>query len=355
MADTIADLMKGGTDCGGAEILTIYTKVSGTFAVYRTRERVVIHYSDDPVLGAEQRKALAPLNPLRGQITGLVDGWRVDEREKFASRAALFDRRLADALIVALQGFVTQAEVLLREIRDDVLAERTSLARVYYAVWAAGAAALLVLIACIATSPLIQGAHDFSSEAETLWLATGAGALGALFSTMIALRRRTVLTDLQPRENQADAIVRIAIGAMAGVLLVTFLESDFVSLSLSGEPLLPKGAEGDRWLRVAAAAFLGGFSERLIPDLLEKSAAAASAGAGANPLAGQATVANPAPAGGEANPLAQAGGDTQQDAQPADPAEQANADTPPADGSGTATPEEEPAPTPTPPPPSAGR
>lgn len=323
MADTIADVVKGGADCGGVEILNVYAKVAGTYAVYRTRERVTVQFADDPALGAEQRKALAPLNPLRGQITGLVDGWRIDAREKVAARAALFDRRVADALIVALQGYVAQAELLLREIREDVLEERTSVARVYYVLWAAGAAALLVLVACLATSPLFQGLHDFSGEAETLWLATGAGAMGALFSTMIALRRRTVLTDLQPRENQADAVARIAIGAMAGVLLVAFLESDFISLSLSGEPLLPKGNEGDRWLRVAAAAFLGGFSERLIPDLLERSAAAAAAKAGGNPLVGQAGVPHPAPAGGETNPLAQSG-DESPPARPVEAAETAD-------------------------------
>lgn len=306
MADTIADLVKGGTDCAGSEVLNVYSKVAGTYAIYRTPERVVIHYADDPVLGAEQRKALAPLHPIRGQITGLVDGWRVDSREKVVARAAVFDRRVADALVVALQGYVPQAEMLLNEIRDDVLEERTSIARVYYVLWGAGAAASLVLLACIATSGFFRGIYDFSPEGHILWLATGAGALGALFSTMIALRRRTVLTDLQPRENLADAIARIAIGAMAGVLLVAFLESDFVSLSLSGEPLLPKGNAGDRWLRVAAAAFLGGFSERLIPELLEKSAAAASS----NPLVSQsaASVASATTVTtSETNPLGQPG------------------------------------------------
>jgi uncharacterized membrane protein len=305
MAETIADVVKGGTDCAGSEILDVYSKVAGTYAIYRTPERVVIHYADDPVLGAEQRKALAPLHPIRGQITGLVDGWRVDSREKIAARAAVFDRRVADALVVALQGYVPQAEILLNEIRDDVLEERTSIARVYYVLWGAGAAGFMVLLACLATSTPFRSIHAFSHEGHTLWLAMGSGALGALFSTMIAMRRRTVLTDLQPRENLADAIARISIGAMAGVLLVAFLESEFISLSLSGEPLLPKGDVGDRWLRVAAAAFLGGFSERLIPDLLEKSAAAAAA----SPLISQsAAAAAGAATASETNPLGAAGG-----------------------------------------------
>ena len=69
----VADIIKGGKDLTGAEIETVYSKVNATYAVYRTAERVMVQYADEERLGAEQRLALSPLNPIRGEINGLID------------------------------------------------------------------------------------------------------------------------------------------------------------------------------------------------------------------------------------------------------------------------------------------
>ena len=304
---TVADIVSGGKDSAGADILCVYAKVSQIYAVYRTPERVVIQYADDPALGADQRKALAPLNPLRGQINGLIDGWRADERYEPTARAKLFDRRVADALVMGLQGDPAHAEALLAEVKADLIEERTSPARVSYMIWAAVAAGAIVLLALVLARTLF-GDDDTVSG---LWLGTAAGAIGALFSTAIGMRTRAILTDLQWRENRMDAILRIGIGAIAGAVLVGLLLSDLIELTVGDAQVGNTAAGGTgpagdalpSMLVLALAGFFAGFSERLIPDLLEK-AAVAGRKTGAGAVAG-ATPARPAVAGptGESNPL----------------------------------------------------
>ena len=281
---TVADIVRGKRDLTGAKILCVYAKVDGRYAVYRTPQRVMIQNADDQDLGAEQRAALAPLNPLRGQINGLIDGWRQNSNENVAAKAALFDRRVADALVLGLQGHVDHAELHLREIKADVLEERTSPARVNYIVVAAVTALAVILIAAIATS-LFSFWHAYSPGASRLWLGAGAGALGALFSTGIAMRTRAILTDLQPAENRADAVVRIGIGAMAGTVLVGLIVTGDVSLTL-GDTRVPGPTETDGWIAMAVAGFAAGFLERLVPGLLEGAAIAGRDRNATNPLAG---------------------------------------------------------------------
>lgn len=288
----VADIQEGGSDSTGARILTVFAKVVPLYAVYRTAERVVVHFADDPDLGGRQRRAMARLNPVRGEINGLIDGWRSSRAHDKQAKARLFDRRAADALVMALQGDPGHADLILQAIKTDLLEERTSWARFQYLLFASGAAAVLIaLIAFVTGGWFARALHDFGSTAETLWLAAAAGAIGAFFSIAIAIRSRTVLTDLQTLDNAADAVLRVVIGAIAAALAICLIESGFVTISVGGAGTADPGPESDRaWLLVVIAAFVAGFSERLIPDLLDKSAltgSAAPARSGASAPAGE--------------------------------------------------------------------
>ena len=283
---TVADIVVGRKDSTGSEILAVYYKICATYAVYGTRDRVGIQFADAPALGAEQRKALTRLNPLPGQINGLIDGWRRSDGKK---PFWLFFWRRADS----------------KEIKADLIEERTSTARIDYVAIAALTATILILVACILTQSRYRSIYEYSPEGITLWRAFGAGALGALFSTGVAMRSRQILTDLQLRENRTDAIVRICIGAIAGVLLVAMLDAQIAKFSLgSGDISIPKSGD-TRWLIVAFIAFVAGFSERLVTGLLDRATAAAATQP--NPLAGSATGTSRSGGGGtisnETNPL----------------------------------------------------
>jgi hypothetical protein len=288
---TVSDIYAGGLDSTGAQIDTVYGKVAGVFAVYRTAERVMIQYADSQELGIEQRRAMAPLNPLRGEINGLVDGWRSSTQPKDHCRARLFDHRTADALSAALQGDQVHAEELLKAVKADILEERVSIGRVEYLRYAALAAiALFLAFALLA----VVHAHNLNTlgladfiERENLWLAAGVGSLGALFSIALGICARDIRTDLQRRDNIADAVLRIMIGAVSAVVLFSLLRSNFITL-----PAIDLTTAADHTAIVVA--FLAGFSERLVAGYLtraaDSAAGAAIPGAGMTSAAAQAAA-----------------------------------------------------------------
>lgn len=277
----VSRIQLNADDANGLKVQTIYARFDPRYAVYRTEERVTIQFADDPKLESDQREKIAPLSPLRGEINGLLDGWRTSRRKRFKSAALRYDRRVADTLIVALEGDVNSALQILPQIRDDVVAERKSLARFKYLVCAAATAAVLALIASFATSDFAQ-AHSlfvpYGPYTANTWLAVAAGTLGAFFSIARGISSRSIHTDLQMIDNIIDAIVRVVIGAIAAIVLQALLDANLFSLHLGSAVLgatdLPIGPDKTN-LRITpplvllVAAFIAGFSERLIPDLLD--------------------------------------------------------------------------------------
>lgn len=249
----VADIVADQPDFTGAQIETVYSKVSGTYAVYRTAERVMVQFADDPELGREQRLALAPLNPIRGEINGLIDGWRSVKwynTGRNQAKARWFDRRTADALTVALQGDQSHAALLLAAVKDDILKERTSIGRVEYMI----VATLVSLLALIAGNAF---------RSPDLRFAIGVGAVGALFSIALGIRSRNIRTDLQRRDNVIDATLRIAIGAVSAIILLSLLKAEFVTVGLGKQPV-----DLTNFDAVLVIAILAGFSERMVGDFL---------------------------------------------------------------------------------------
>jgi hypothetical protein len=276
---TVTDLSLAATDATGAEVTTIYAKNPPLYAVYRTRERVLVQFADDPAKAGAQRSAMASLNPLRGEINGLVDGWRASKQEALRSKAVGYDRRSADALVMALEGDVHDAGLLLGEIKQDLLDERTARARVDYLIAACAVLFIALLVAWIAGRAALSNVHPGDSALyAAIWIGAGAGAIGAFFSVAVGLRARTVLTDLHKTENSCDAGLRMTIGYIAAAILISLLGSGLVHLSLGTAPIdltapAPAADSTGWWMKVLVVGFLAGFSERMVPDILAKAAA----------------------------------------------------------------------------------
>lgn len=271
----VVEVLIDAPDSSGTKIVTVYAKVEPHYAVYRTAERVMVHFADDADEDRAQRAALVAINPIRGQINGLIDGWRASAVQDKKDKAKLFDRRVADGLMVALQGDVVSAAEILKSTKDDLVAERTSWARFQYLIAASVMAVVAIIVCAAVTSDWFMRIYPFSETAVALWRAAGAGTVGAFFSIAIGIRSRTVLTDLHTRDNRADAILRVIIGAIASALLVALLSSGLVTVGIGGQQI--SGVSPSDWLRIIVIAFVAGFSERIVPDLLEKSTAVPTA------------------------------------------------------------------------------
>lgn len=273
----VEEVKRSGPDAAGAEIVDVYYRQPPHYAIYRTKERVLVHFADADDEARQQDAALAPLNPIRGQINGLIDGWRSSGRAGRKARAHRYDRRVADALQVALMHDSRGALDVLAGIKVDIVDERTSWARFAYLIVASGLAGLLIV--------LVWGvmAHFApTGTAASLWIALAGGAIGAFFSIAIAIRSRTVLTDLHLLDNSADAVLRVVIGAIAAGVLVALVTLKVVTVTLGVGTFASPPASGD-WLFAITLGFLAGFSERLIPDLLQKTAVVAIPAAPARP------------------------------------------------------------------------
>ncbi len=290
----VADLKAGELDSAGVPVLHLYARKAPDYAVYQTSQRVAVHFADAIEKSNEQRKVMAQLAPLRGELNGLIDGWREAPDEwrllgfirlkngvKLRKRAERYDRRVSDGLTVALEGDLTGAGAVLQEIKEDVLAERVGLSRFEYLLTAVAVAAVFIFISSVIAFIAERSACTVGrsplcfNNANDLWRGAMAGALGSFFSIALAIRGRTVLTDLLRTNNLMDAALRVAIGITAGFVLVALVLSKFVHLSFGD-------SSGDYVtdLSIAITGFVAGFAERLVPDLL----ATATANAGEKPV-----------------------------------------------------------------------
>jgi hypothetical protein len=259
---SVADLRPKGHDAMGFEIIIIYGLKAPEYAVYRTVDRVLVQFADAHEKACEQRKALAPLNPLRGEINGLIDGWRSDPKR--CRKAERYDRRVGDALVVAFEGDECGAQLLLKEVKQNILDERVALARFQYL----GTAFLTGVLGMLFVGFMMRfGGPD--PDVMDLFRAAATGAVGAFFSISLAIRGRTVLPDLQRVSNMMDAVLRMVIGVIGGAVLMAFVTAGVVNVSL-GRGLSPTSAK--HWLFVLIVGFIAGFSERFVPDLLAKAA-----------------------------------------------------------------------------------
>ena len=279
----VENVVKDTPDFTGALIETIYSKISHIYAVYGTNERVMVQFADSDqmvdgkMLGSQQREALAYLSPIRGEINGLLDGWRKANYINKASRRARakhFDRRTADALTVALQGDRNRhAHDLLKAVNDEIRKERTSTGRVEYLIVAAFCALVLfILVGWLSAGPgTLEKPSPISDfmAANNIWLATSLGSLGALFSIALGIRGRAIQPDLLRSENMIDAVLRILIGAVSAVILFSLFKGNLVSFSIAGQPILLDGAAAQATHLAIIVAFLAGFSERLVSDFLK--------------------------------------------------------------------------------------
>jgi hypothetical protein len=278
----VADLKPEGEDALGFKIICIYARKPPEFAIYRTAQRVLIHFADDQAKSDEQRRTLVALAPLRGEINGLVDGWRTAPHSKrvvgifkihngarLHSKAERYDRASADALQVGLEGDLPRATLLLEKVKADILNERTGWARFEYLI-TAFATAIVIGIIAIGTMALTRGrpcADMFLClpEASDMWRGFIAGAVGAFFSIALGIRGRTILTDLYRPANLMDAVLRVIVGAIGGVVLVSLIRAGFVRFSLGDS-----SPDDYRTIHILIVGFVAGFTERLVPDLLAK-------------------------------------------------------------------------------------
>jgi hypothetical protein len=249
----LKNIQIGTLDSRQIPIAYIYAAQANEYVIYHAGE-VMVHFADDQARMQGQKKAISPLSAARAEVNLLSQGLPCSK---------VFNQQLAYALQLALDGDLDGAKVTIAAARAAVLAKRAARGRFQYLKWSYGAA--VALIGLLFTASWFYPFQEISSD---LWLAATAGVVGAAFSIALAIRARTVALDTDLLDNVTDGTLRLIIGVIsAGILLLLFKcgivpclkigDADFKATALT-------------WQMVLVIGFLGGFLERLVPDLLEK-------------------------------------------------------------------------------------
>jgi hypothetical protein len=175
---SIDSLRKDHTDLAERVVSEIYYKAPPRYAIYRSAERVMVQYADAATLADKQRADMAPLNTLRSQIAGLVDGFDRSWFPSVADRGKRYNAQVAAALNQRLEGDMASPQLTLADIKAAILSERESWGRFQYLL----SAFLTAFVIC--TVFWLVKDHWFKPNHPTagLWLAARAGTVGAFFS-----------------------------------------------------------------------------------------------------------------------------------------------------------------------------
>lgn len=249
----LKNIRVGSKDGRGVPITQIYAFQSAEYAIYQAGE-VMVHFADDESKEQAQRKAILPISSARAEVNVLVQGLVYRE---------ICDRQIAYALQLALDGDSDGAKATVAAAKALVLARRAARGRFQYLKWSYGVAAILIGLLFVAS-----WLHPFQEASSNLWLAGKAGLVGAAFSIALAIRGRTVALDTELLDNVTDGTLRLLIGVIsAGVLLLLLSCGILPTLTIGNANF---SGTSLTWQMVLVAGFVGGFLERLVPDLLEK-------------------------------------------------------------------------------------
>jgi hypothetical protein len=249
----LKDIQVGKTDSRGLKITQIYAVQTGDYAIYQAGG-VMVQFADDTVRAQALKKSILPLSSTRAEINMLLGGLACRE---------VGDRQLAYALQLALDNDLEGAKATISSLKATLVAQRAARGRFQYLKWSYGTAALLIGLLFVASrlNPEPTASNNFL-------LAAKAGLVGAAFSIALAIRGRTVALDTDLLDNVTDGTLRLVIGVVSGGVLLLLLGSGIIPSLKIGDAEFKAGAL--TWQMVLLVGFVGGFLERLVPDLLDK-------------------------------------------------------------------------------------
>lgn len=260
----VANIHVGKPDGRNEVVDYVYFK-RANYAIYLCGDHIIVCYSDDPKEATDQIAKIAELIALRDQLQYLT--------MDLGDQAKCYRGSTAEALRLGLEGKIDAAKQALATAIDDVKETMARKSRLIYLVYAAPVA--------VAVAAVFFGFGFMFKEPfyRHLFIATGAGAIGGLLSISIAIRQRTVIADGHMSSNFVDATVRLMMAVISATALFLLLYSGVLhDVTLGGVKISGASIGGPVAFLIGFAA---GFLERLVPDLLQKTAeGGARAGAG---------------------------------------------------------------------------
>jgi hypothetical protein len=270
----LRDLKCGAPDKLGNTVQEIMW-MGAHYAVYCSDKGIYVHFSDCPEIEKEQRARFSKICPelceLR-YLTAQMHGW-----QPWAPRHpqhSLYEHNMAQALMLMMESQEAPAKQIAEQALAMAVRRVTNDNTIRY------------VRAC-----LILGGFCVAIGALMLWLLAGQaqaarwspyvlggmfGALGAIFSIVTRLEAFELKPCNESRMNYWMSATRVLIGVMSAIALLLFADTLMTDLlgKLTGtdgaKHVTDIGKDVVLWPAVAVLGFIGGFAERLIPNILRQ-------------------------------------------------------------------------------------
>jgi hypothetical protein len=260
----LCDLHEGGKDKLGHKIEQLLW-VANSYAIYRTKEGVYVHFSDDEEEAKEQRQRFTKVCPelceLRYLTPQIASAEPLIFRRKNYDGSSLYDHNVAQAIMLVMERDVETgrkiAQQALKMAVDRVANDNT----VRYICVSAIAWASIVVLVAVTGVALHFVWHD--PDKPWCYLVAGmGGATGAMLSIATRVQSFRLKPCNQSNMNYCMSVIRVGTGVVAGLLLLLLAP---IILSDVVKNLFVNGSEAEM---AVVLGFVGGFAERLIPNIM---------------------------------------------------------------------------------------
>ncbi|WP_171174789.1 hypothetical protein [Ruegeria sp. HKCCD8929] len=271
----MADLQVGAADPRGRMVLEILWAVN-EFKIYKTTNGISPFFSDVPTEARTQKLAYLELGSGIAEFNHLIQILeppfipfisKIFINKTSHENLVYYERELARCIAQALLGQVEQAEASLAELLDRLAARISNRGRVAHLL----VNIVLVLLIILASMVLLQSDYvsKFGFNFQEISLAIMMGSVGALFSTTVRLQSMAVDPSVTQYMHWVYAFQRVIVGALGALILYFGFQSGVLRDLLTGSGNLPPSTVGINPYWLSFVCLLAGFSERLVPNLLE--------------------------------------------------------------------------------------
>lgn len=282
-----SDIVPGGSDALGNRISEILW-LAQDYTIYRSRKGVYVQFSDCREVAYKQRARFATIGPKLCEIRYLTSrmglariGWRRGVSPNY------YDHQIAQAMVDTLERSGAQIDADTHGSNTATGQKVSPNMELLSSVLAMAASRVtnenrvLYLVSCFVAGIILTGLATVLSDTVSIaqaYLAAGSfGALGAVFSIAMRVQRLDLIPCQESFMNSVMGALRVFIGMLSGGILVLLLYTTSISTGI--EKLLSRGMTIDKMvgspltanalMYLAVIGILGGFAERLVPNLLD--------------------------------------------------------------------------------------
>ena len=269
----LSKVRPGDTDKRGRKILDVLWAVHD-FKIYKTAYGISPHFSDDIALAEKQRKHYLDIGEQLAHMNHLIHllgriGRNHAKSGPWAPEV-YYEREMARAIAQALTGEVENGRATLVALAARLEKRLINRGRVFYFGICFFSTFLIVAATYFAIVFADFFVSTFGIDSRQAVLAATMGGVGALLSTAAGLRNIEVDPSAAPLMSWVYGAQRMLVGVLGAIVLYLAVRAGVALGILFGDDnAINTGAALDPY-KLAFISVLAGFSERLVPNLLNR-------------------------------------------------------------------------------------